>query len=213
MAMIVGVMCTGFFIRFFEKRKLIIWLTIFGGICTALPFWINPEARIVMPGLQSGPYQIFGLDMSSVVFIPENPRWIYLVNIFGGLLAGPPVVLVWTMYTDVAAYIRWKHNRRITGLVISAAVFSQKFGMAFGGWFAGMLLAWCGFQANMVQNESSKLAILLLFSLIPATLIVLQGVAMFFYPLTDSEMRHIERDLADRERSADPQSSPIPTTT
>ena len=38
--------------------------------------------------------------------------------------------------------------------------------------------------------------ILLLFSLIPAVLIVLQGAAMFFYPLTDAEMRRIERQLA-----------------
>ncbi|MCP5532100.1 MAG: MFS transporter [Akkermansiaceae bacterium] len=196
MAMIAGVMCTGFFIRFFEKRKLIIWLTILGGIGMALPFWIDPAARISMPGLETGPYQVFGLKMTSVVFIPENPRWIYLVNLAGSFLAGPPVALVWTMYTDVAAYIRWKHDRRITGLVVSAAVFSQKFGMAFGGWFAGMLLFWCGFQANMEQNETSKLAILLLFSLIPAVLIVLQGAAMFFYPLTDAEMRRIERQLA-----------------
>lgn len=198
MAMILGVMCTGGFIRFFEKRRLIIWLTILGGIGMALPFWMDPAARITMPGLETGPYHLGGLKMTSVVFIPQNPRWIYLVNLVSQFLAGPPVALVWTMYTDVAAFIDWKHRRRITGLVVSAAVFSQKFGMAFGGWLAGMLLAWCGFKANIEQPASSKMAILLLFTLIPAALIIAQGLTMFFYRLTDTKMKQIEAELIDR---------------
>lgn len=202
MAMILGVMCTGVLIKFFEKRQLIIWLTIIGGIGMAAPYWIDPEARITLPGFETGAYEVFGLKMASIEFFPTNPRWIYIVNLIGSFAAGPPVALVWTMYTDVAAYIRWKDNRRITGLVVSAAVFSQKFGMAIGGWFAGMLLTWYGFQANMEQTADSKHGILLLFSLIPAVLIVMQGVAMFFYRLTDKEMKHIEADLEKRESAA-----------
>ncbi|WP_338686577.1 MFS transporter [Haloferula helveola] len=204
MAMILGVMCTGLLIKFFEKRKLIIWLTIIGGIGMALPYWIDPGLRITMPGVETGAYSIFGLEMTSVVFFPENPRWIYIINLLGSFAAGPPVALVWTMYTDVAAFIRWKHNRRITGLVVSAAVFSQKFGMAIGGWFAGMLLTWCGFKANMEQTDTSKHGILLLFSLIPAVLIVGQGVAMFFYRLTDGQMREIEKELDEQEAASVP---------
>lgn len=199
MAMILGVMCTGILIKFFEKRQLIIWLTIIGGIGMALPYWINPDARIMMPGLQTGAYSVFGLEMTSIEFFPENPRWIYIVNIIGSFAAGPPVALVWTMYTDVAAFIRWKDNRRITGLVVSAAVFSQKFGMAIGGWFAAMLLTWCGFEANMDQSDGSKHGILLIFSLIPAVLIIAQGASIFFYRLTDSQMRKIEVELEERE--------------
>lgn len=142
---------------------------------------------------------MFGLEMTSIEFFPENPRWIYIVNIIGSFAAGPPVALVWTMYTDVAAFIRWKDNRRITGLVVSAAVFSQKFGMAIGGWFAAMLLTWCGFEANMDQSDGSKQGILLIFSLIPAALIIAQGVSIFFYRLTDSQMRKIEIELEARE--------------
>lgn len=201
MAMILGVMFTGVLIRYFEKRKLIIWLTIIGGIGMALPYWINPELRITMPGIETGPYQVFGLEMTSVVFFPENPRWIYIINLLGSFAAGPPVALVWTMYTDVAAFIRWRDDRRITGLVVSAAVFSQKFGMAIGGWFAAMLLTWCGFKANMDQSNESKHGILLLFSLIPAVLIVAQGASMFFYRLTDVQMKKIESDLEEREKA------------
>ncbi|MCB1235721.1 MAG: MFS transporter [Verrucomicrobiae bacterium] len=200
MAMILGVMTTGVLIKFFEKRKLIIWLTIFGGIGMAAPYWIDPEWRVTLPGLTTGPYQIFGLDMTSIEFIPENPRCIYLLNLIGSFAAGPPVALVWTMYTDVASYIDWKHHRRITGLVVSAAVFSQKLGMAFGGWFAGVLLAWFGFKANVEQTGETKHAILLLFSLIPAVLIVAQGSIICFYRLTDRKMREIEAELAKRKR-------------
>jgi GPH family glycoside/pentoside/hexuronide:cation symporter len=198
-AMILGVMTTGLLIKFFEKRKLIIWLTIFGGIGMATPFWIDPAWRVTMPGLATGPYQVFGLDMTSIEFIPENPRWIYIINLIGSFAAGPPVALVWTMYTDVASYIDWKHKRRITGLVVSAAVFSQKFGMAFGGWFAGILLAAFGFKANVEQTDETKFAILLLFSLIPAVFIIAQGAMIFFYKLTDRKMKEIEVELEERE--------------
>ena len=208
MAMILGVMCTGVLIKFFEKRQLIIWLTIIGGIGMALPYWIDPELRITLPGLETGPYTVFGLEMTSIEFFPENPRWIYLINLIGSFAAGPPVALVWTMYTDVAAFIRWKHNRRITGLVVSAAVFSQKFGMALGGWFAAVLMAWCGFKSNVEQTDDSKHAILLLFSLIPAVLIVVQGISIFFYRLTDSQMKRIEIELeADESAAAQPTGS------
>jgi len=167
-AMIFGVMCTGFLIKHFERRKLIIWLTIFGGIGIAAPYWMDPAWRISMPGLETGPYSMFGLPMTSIQFIPENPR-------------------------------DWKHNRRITGLVVSAAVFSQKFGMAFGGWFAATLMGAFGFVAHAEQSADSKWAILLLFSLIPGILIIGQGAIMILYPLTDDEVKNIELDLEKRE--------------
>ncbi|MFC4992030.1 MFS transporter [Rubritalea tangerina] len=197
-AMILGVMFTGVLIKFFEKRQLIIWLTILGGIGMAAPFWIDPSARISNPGLSTGPFSLFGLQLNNIEFIPENARWIYLINLIGSFAAGPPVALVWSMYTDVASYIDWKHKRRIAGLVVSAAVFSQKFGQAIGGWFAASLLAAFGFQANQTQGEDAKLAILLLFSIVPGTLIIIQGALIFFYPLNAKRLHTIESDLAQR---------------
>ncbi|BDS05071.1 MFS transporter [Oceaniferula spumae] len=202
-AMILGVMATGLLIKFFERRKLIIWLTIFGGIGMMAPYWIDPDLRITMPGLQTGAYTVFGLTMPSIQFVPENARWIYIMNLIGSFSAGPPVAIIWSMYTDVAAYIDWKHKRRITGLVVAAAVFSQKFGMAFGGWFAATLLGWFGFVANAVQTDDSKWAILLLFSLIPGILVVFQGAIIFLYPLTDDQVKNIEMDLAQRNLEKD----------
>ncbi len=198
-AMILGVMTTGILIKYFERRKLIIWLTIIGGIGMALPYWMDPEMRISMTGVQSGEYTMFGLKMSSIELVPNNPRLIYIINIIGSFAAGPPVAIVWSMYTDVAAYIDWKHKRRITGLVVAAAVFSQKFGMAFGGWFAAVLLSAFGFIANAEQTADSKWAILLLFSLIPGILIIAQGASMLLYPLSDAQVKNIEIDLAARD--------------
>jgi GPH family glycoside/pentoside/hexuronide:cation symporter len=198
-AMILGVMTTGFLIKHFERRKLIIWLTIFGGVGMILPYWMDPNWRITMSGLETGPYSVFGLSMTSIQFIPENPRWIYILNLLASFAAGPPVAIVWSMYTDIAAFIDWKHSRRITGLVVSAAVFSQKFGMAFGGWFAATLMGAFGFVAHAEQTADSKWAILLLFSLIPGILIVGQGAIMLLYPLTDDQVKEIEIDLENRD--------------
>ncbi|HOK51229.1 MAG TPA: MFS transporter, partial [Bacteroidales bacterium] len=54
---------------------------------------------------------------------------------------GPLSPLLWAMYTDSADYSEWKTGRRATGLILSASVFSLKFGWAIGSAITGWLLA------------------------------------------------------------------------
>jgi GPH family glycoside/pentoside/hexuronide:cation symporter len=109
--------------------------------------------------------------------------------------------ILWAMYADTADYSEWKTNRRATGLVFSAAMFSQKMGWSLGATFAGILLSWFGYQANVTQTPDSIMGIRLLMSVIPGVIALLSVFIFFFYKLDESIMRTIEVELEERKKN------------
>jgi GPH family glycoside/pentoside/hexuronide:cation symporter len=167
-AFIIGAVCTKFFLRLGDRRTLMIVLAIINALCIAGYFLVDPHAYAVLVGL----------------------------NIVASFVVGPTPAILWSMYADTVDYGEWKFGRRSTGLLFSAAVFSQKVGLAIGSSALGWLLAYFGFVANAAPSGSTSLGIRLLFSIIPAVLALLGAFALFFYPITDAKMGEIEADLA-----------------
>ncbi len=167
LALIVGVTATRWLSDRFDKKWLLIGLSI-GNACCAFSFYFIPADQ-------------YALMMT--------------VNIAGSLLAGPTAPLVWAMYADVADYGAWKFGRRTTGLVFSASMFAQKLGLTIGAGLSGWLLGYFGYVANADQSDSSLLGIRLLFTVIPALVAMLNVLAISFYTLSDRKMQEIEADL------------------
>ncbi len=118
-----------------------------------------------------------------------SPDAVYLVLVlqcFISTSAGFVFPLLWSMYADTADYSEWKTGRRATGLVFSASSMSQKFGWTLGGAFAGWLLAFYGFQANVVQNGDTQTGIRMMVSIYPAIGALVSGPFMLVYPLKES---------------------------
>lgn len=167
-ALIAGVACTSWFTKFAGKRELMIWLSAANALAMASFFIIPPTATVTM----------------------------LAVNIVGTFIIGPTPALVWAMFADAADYGQWKLGHRSTALVFSAAQFAQKMGLTIGGFLAGWLLSWFGFVANTVQTTDSLLGIRLLFSLVPAGFALGGVAAIWFYPLRESDVAQMEKDLA-----------------
>lgn len=167
-ALILGVASTSFFSRFAGKRKLMIWLSATNAVIMALFFFIPAEAIVPM----------------------------FIMNVLGAFVAGPTIPLVWSMFADVADYGHWKFGHRSTALVFSGIQFAQKFGLAIGGVLAGLMLSGFGFAADSEQSAESLLGIRLMFTLVPAAFAVCAVVAIWFYPLSDKDVKQMERDLA-----------------
>jgi GPH family glycoside/pentoside/hexuronide:cation symporter len=115
------------------------------------------------------------------------------------LVAGPTAPLVWSMYGDVADYGEWRFNRRTTGLVFSASMFAQKFGLTIGAGLSAWLLAMFGYVANAPQSEESLMGIRSLFTLIPAGVGLMNVLALSFYNLPDGKVAEIESELKIRK--------------
>ncbi len=136
-------------------------------------------------------FLVYGLSPDSVLLV-------LVLQCCISASAGFVFPLLWSMYADTADYSEWKTGRRATGLVFSASSMSQKFGWTLGGAFAGWLLAFYGFQANVVQNDSTQTGIRMMVSLYPAIGALVSGLFMLVYPLKEAFLKEIETDLAAR---------------
>jgi GPH family glycoside/pentoside/hexuronide:cation symporter len=173
-SMIGGIVLTKTLAEHFEKRALMIMLTLLNAASMAAFFFIPPDAYVLM----------------------------VVVNCIGSFLIGPTPALVWSMYADCADYGEWKSGRRITALVFSTVQFAQKMGLAVGAGVLGMVLSSFGFVANQVQSETSLMGIRLMFSIMPAALAVLGALFIFAYRIDSSLLRRMEDELADVHDSA-----------
>lgn len=174
LAMMAGILLTKNLALRFEKRALMIMLTLLNAASLALFYVIPPEQYWLM----------------------------VTINCLGAFVIGPTPALVWSMYADCADYGEWKSGRRTTALVFSTVQFAQKLGLAFGTGLAGMILALFGFIANEVQTDTAMAGIRFMFSILPAALAIMGAAAIFFYRLNNGLVNTIEQDLADRHAAA-----------
>ncbi len=103
--------------------------------------------------------------------------------------------LLWAKMADTVDYGHWKTGIRITGMVYSAIVFFIKMGLALGGAMAGWLLAYYGYQADIVQSEATQQGILLSFTLLPAIGSLLVAWIMRWYTLDNEKVVEIQQQL------------------
>jgi Na+/melibiose symporter-like transporter len=170
-AVIAGVACTDFLARRLGKKRLYLIVMGLASVFTVV-FYHIPKDQIAL---------------------------IFTVNIIISFVMAPQAPLLWAMYADTVDYSEWKYGRRATGLIFSAATFSQKFGMALGGGLAGWLLAKFDFQPNVAQSPETLTGIRLMMSYIPVAGTVVAVIAAFFYELDDKTMERIEKELAARK--------------
>ncbi len=133
---------------------------------------------------------------------PTNIRLVWAAHALISFLTAPTAPLVWAMYADTADYSEWKWHRRATGLIFSAASFSQKLGWAIGGGGAGWLLAYYGYVPNVVQSPRTINGILLMMSVIPTLGAVIAIIALWFYDLDDPTVAKIGEELKARRAQA-----------
>jgi len=133
---------------------------------------------------------------------PEDIVWIYAMQIIFSFASGPSMPLLWSMLADAADYSEWKNGRRATGLVYSAATFSQKMGFSIGGAVFMFILSIFGYVADAPQTAESILGIKLSLSLIPAGIAALAIFALLFYQLDDKRVAEIGDELAKRKLQA-----------
>lgn len=174
-AMILGVTATRALTQRFEKRQLMVALTVLSTATSAAFFFLPPEQFWLMVAL----------------------------NCLGNLIAGPLAPLVFAMNADCADYGEWRSGRRTTALIYSGGGFAAKMGLAVGAGVSGYILAAFGFVANQPQTETAILGIRLMFSLFPAALSLLGAAAILFYRLDRAKIHRIEGDLAQRRLQAE----------
>jgi sugar (glycoside-pentoside-hexuronide) transporter len=130
-----------------------------------------------------------------------NLTLLLLFNFIWSLVAGAMPVFMFAMFSDATDFHEWKFGRRATGLVIAGIMFAIKMGVAIGGFFNLQALGRFGYVAKIPQTLGAMHGIKLLFSLIPATVILVCGIVLCFYPISEKLLTKIEVDLKERKRN------------
>ena len=169
---ILGVLATQMLVNRFDKHHLMIALALLYAIIVLL-FYLIP---------------------------PTNTSLMIAMHAFSMSMFGPIVVLLFSMYTDCAEYGEWKSGQQTTGLVVSASMFSLKFGGAFGVAIPGYLLSMFGFVANSVQSENTISGIRIVFTVLPAACFAGAAALFVFYKLDRAKLGQVEQDLIIRRQ-------------
>lgn len=172
LATLIGAILTGVFTKYLDKKKIYSGFLITSALFSCFFFFLQPENVLLMYTLN------------------------FLVSFFFGSVS----VLQWAIYTDAADFGEWKFGRRATALVMAASLFALKLGLTFGGTLVGWLLEFHTFVPLVSQSEEAITGIRLLMSFYPAIFGLIGGLIMLFYPLNDSDMITIEKDLTERSR-------------
>jgi len=130
----------------------------------------------------------------------ENLPAMFVFQFIISACAGSIFPLMWSMYADVSDYSEIKTERNATGLIFSSSSMSQKFGWAVGGALTGWLLSVFQFKANMEQSDFAIAGIRLMLSIFPALGAMLSFICMLFYPLSESRVNDIARQLEEKRK-------------
>ncbi len=109
---------------------------------------------------------------------------------------------LFAMVADVVDYGEWKTGVRLDGLTNSATSFGMKVGAGLGSAAVGWGLAWAAYDGTLsAQTAVTVAGIKAIFTFVPAVLIVVGLVALFFCNL-DKIYPQIEAGLAEKKAKA-----------
>ncbi len=170
-ASIIGAMVTAPLSKIFGKRRLFIYALLFSGGVNTLFIFCGPQ------------------DIGAIFTIG-------IISEFGAAIFP---TLFFTMLGDAADYSEYKNGRRATGLIYSAGSFVTKFGGGLAAALIGAILAafkYDGMDSSTIEGAIPGIKMLM--SWIPALVALIAAVVMTQYPLNQTKMDEITRELAAR---------------
>jgi len=113
-----------------------------------------------------------------------------------GISLGINDVVTYSIVGDTVDYLEHKTGKRAEGIVFSLNTFTTILQSALGLAFIGIVLAFVGYQGDVVvQTPLAYAGIFSLLSLFPAISCVLSIIPMLFYKFTKEEHDHILAEL------------------
>ena len=140
----------------------------------------------------------FVLLLAGYALPPESFWLATCLHTIGIMTFGITITLLFSMYTDCAEYGEWQSGKRTSGLIVSASMFSLKFGSALGGALPGFILAAFGFVANETQSAEALQGIGIMFFILPAAFFLIGGLIMVGYGIDRGTLSRIESELVSR---------------
>ena len=172
----------------------------------SIPLWIRLSARwgkhrawIAAMVLGTGVFALVPL------LGPGDVWWFLAICVVTGMALGADLTLPASMQADVVDLDTLKSGRQRTGIYFALWGIATKLALALAVGIAFPLLELAGFEADAeTQSGTALLALVLLYSVVPAAF-KLGAIALFAgYPITADRQQRIRRLIAARHGSALP---------
>lgn len=133
-------------------------------------------------------------------YTPENP-WLQVIPLVMWAFSWSGAMLAFTvMLGDVCDLDDLETGERREGIYGAINQFLTKLMIALSTVMGGILLSWSGIVAGAAQqNPDAVWWLRIEFSILPFLIVLLGGVAFFFYPLSDRRANEVRAELALRK--------------
>ncbi|MCR4594880.1 MAG: MFS transporter [Clostridiales bacterium] len=184
----VGTLIVNFVLKKFSTKTTYILFCVYGASSLAILFLVST-----------------GIGFNSSLIIP-----FLILNFFCGLQHGNTNVTPNIMIADCVDEIEYKTGKRQEGLAYAGYGLFSKIASAFtkalGPW---LLYTWSGYlastNANVAyaeQTDATLNKILMIYTIIPAVFVILQGVPILFYDMVGEKKDKITKALMERRAQA-----------
>ncbi len=183
------------------------------GICNALSYGlVKPmKKRFNNKQLIIGTYMILGIVQLILYFIGnefyDNYKVIVpLIMVYQatyGLLFAFLTVIPNEMFAEATDYAEWTTGKRNEGVSFSLKITTSKLNSTITQSLGAFLLSSIGYLTSeegsrLVQTDSVKQNLWLMFYLVPAVIVILTAVPYFFYPLVGEKKQKMYEELKER---------------
>ena len=161
-----------------------------------LPAWIVASRRLGkrnswLIGMAS--YAVGGVG---IFFLGEGDGWIYGILCFvTGMTFGPTVAIPASMQADVIDYDELLTGERREGLYMGLWAVVRKFAAAIGVGVALPILSAVGYEPNVDQTDTTKLALRVLYVGVPVICNLLAMAIAWRYPIDEEEHLRIRATI------------------
>ncbi|MGB0414174.1 MAG: MFS transporter [Coraliomargarita sp.] len=135
-------------------------------------------------------------------FVPENP---YL-QVWLSILIYPGLILTWTlipsMIADICDFDELENGHRREGMYSATFAWLLKVGVTIAMSLSGVLINVVGIDDTLdVQAPGAILSMRLLFTLLPTIFVLIGGIFILRYPITEKDAERVQQQLADRHKA------------
>lgn len=184
----VGTLLVNFVLKKFSTKQTFILFCVYGASSLAILFLVSR-----------------GIGFNDGLIIP-----FLILNFFCGLQHGNTNVTPNIMIADCVDEIEYKTGKRSEGLAYAGYGLFSKIASAFtkglGPW---LLYTWSGYMvstdpnvAYAQQTDGTLNKLLMIYTIIPAIFVILQGVPILFYDMVGEKKEMITKALAERRAQA-----------
>jgi len=186
-----------------EEQNSILQLMFFYGFnLIGIPFWIRYSKKVGKHRAWRIALCSFAVLMLGYLFLGAGDfYWMFPITAVTGFLGGASVVIANSIKADVIDVDRLESGEDRAAWFFAVWSFATKLALSLGPSIALAVLAFIGYNATPGEStEAGTLGLKLLFVFGPATGMMLSGLIIWNFPLTEERHREIRQQLSARRQ-------------